>query len=34
MLTAGQRVSAARAQESGYTFRHPEIEAALRDLVG
>ena len=34
VLTAGQRVSAARAQESGYAFRHPQIDGALRDLVG
>ncbi len=34
VLTASQRVSAARAQESGYAFRQPEIGGALRDLVG
>ena len=34
VLTASQRVSAARAQELGYAFRHPEIGGALRDLVG
>ena len=34
VLTASQRVSAARAQESGYAFRHPAIDGALRDLVG
>ena len=34
VLTASQRVSAARAQESGYAFRHAEIDGALRDLVG
>ena len=34
VLTASQRVSADRAQESGYAFRHAEIGGALRDLVG
>ena len=34
VLTASQRVSAARAQESGYAFRQPQIDGALRDLVG
>ena len=34
VLTASQRVSADRARESGYAFRHPEIGGALRDLVG
>ena len=34
VLTASQRVSAARAQASGYAFRHPAIDGALRDLVG
>ena len=34
VLTASQRVSADRARESGYAFRHAEIGGALRDLVG
>ena len=34
VLVASQRVSADRARESGYAFRHAEIGGALRDLVG
>lgn len=29
----GQRVLPRRAQEAGFTFRHPVLEAALRDLL-
>ena len=29
----GQRVLPRRAQEAGFTFRHPDLEAALRDLL-
>lgn len=29
----GQRVLPRRAQEAGFTFRHPALEAALRDLL-
>jgi uncharacterized protein (TIGR01777 family) len=30
----GQRVSPARLQEAGFTFKYPELGAALRDLLG
>jgi uncharacterized protein (TIGR01777 family) len=34
MLVAGQRVVPARLQASGFRFRHPEIGAAMEDLLG
>jgi uncharacterized protein len=34
VLVTGQRVLPRRAQELGFRFEHPEIEAALRDLLG
>jgi uncharacterized protein (TIGR01777 family) len=34
MVTEGQRVLPARLRELGYEFRHPEVEAALRDVLG
>ena len=30
LLLCGQRVSSARLEASGFRFRHPELEAALR----
>ncbi len=33
LLLSGQRVKPARLEESGYQFQHPELEAALRDLL-
>lgn len=33
-LLAGQRVAPRRTQALGFTFRHPELGAALDDLVG
>jgi uncharacterized protein (TIGR01777 family) len=33
MVTTGQRAIPAKLVELGYTFRHPEIEAALRDVL-
>ena len=33
-LLAGQRLSPARLLGSGYTFRHPTLEAALRHVLG
>ena len=33
MMLAGQRVLPARLQASGYTFRHPDLDEALRDCV-
>jgi NAD dependent epimerase/dehydratase family enzyme len=32
MLLTGQRVLPARAQALGFTFRHPELEPALREI--
>ena len=32
VVTKGQRVLPARAQQLGYTFRFPEVQGALRDL--
>ncbi len=34
VLTASQRVLPTRTLASGYQFAHPELQAALRDLVG
>lgn len=33
-VTGGQRVLPVRLQHAGYEFRHPEIEPALRDVLG
>ncbi len=34
LLLASQRVEPARLKESGYSYRHPELEGALRHLLG
>jgi uncharacterized protein (TIGR01777 family) len=34
LLLASERVEPMRLQEAGYTFRHPELEGALRHLLG
>ncbi len=34
LLLTGQRAMPQRLQEIGYRFRHPELEPALRDLLG
>jgi uncharacterized protein (TIGR01777 family) len=34
ILVTGQRVLPRRGEEAGFQFAHPEIEAALRDLLG
>lgn len=34
LLLSGQRVEPAKLLGSGYRFRHPELEGALRDLLG
>jgi uncharacterized protein len=34
MVTTGQRAVPARLAELGYQFRHPQIEPALRDVLG
>jgi hypothetical protein len=34
IVTTGQRVLPARLLELGYQFRYPELEAALRDVLG
>lgn len=34
MLLGGQRVRPARLEATGYRFRHPELEGALRDALG
>jgi uncharacterized protein (TIGR01777 family) len=34
MVTTGQRAVPARLQEFGYSFRHPDLEPALRDVLG
>jgi uncharacterized protein (TIGR01777 family) len=33
MVTTGQRAVPARLQRLGYRFRHPDVEAALRDVL-
>jgi NAD dependent epimerase/dehydratase family enzyme len=33
VVTTGQRVLPRRAKELGYTFKFPEIDGALRDLL-
>jgi NAD dependent epimerase/dehydratase family enzyme len=33
-LRGGQRVIPRRITDLGYSFRHPELEEALRDLLG
>jgi uncharacterized protein len=34
IVTTGQRAIPARLQDLGYSFRHPEVEPALRDVLG
>jgi NAD dependent epimerase/dehydratase family enzyme len=34
LLLTGQRVLPARALEAGFRFRFPELEPALRDVLG
>jgi uncharacterized protein len=34
VVTTGQRVIPRRLTDSGYPFAHPELEAALRDVLG
>ncbi|MGH2869432.1 MAG: DUF1731 domain-containing protein, partial [Solirubrobacteraceae bacterium] len=34
IVTTGQRVVPARLRQLGYEFRHPEVEPALRDVLG
>ncbi|MCA1739566.1 MAG: TIGR01777 family oxidoreductase, partial [Actinobacteria bacterium] len=34
LLLASQRMEPAKLKETGYEFRHPELESALRHLVG
>jgi hypothetical protein len=34
LLLASARVEPVRLQETGYPFRHPELEGALRHLLG
>jgi uncharacterized protein (TIGR01777 family) len=34
IVTTGQRVLPERLQRLGYRFRHPELKAALRDVLG
>jgi NAD dependent epimerase/dehydratase family enzyme len=34
LLLASARVEPVRLQEAGYSFRHPELEGALRHLLG
>ena len=34
VVTTGQRAVPARLVALGYEFRHPEVEPALRDVLG
>jgi NAD dependent epimerase/dehydratase family enzyme len=34
LLLASARVQPAKLEETGYEYRHPELEGALRHLVG
>jgi uncharacterized protein (TIGR01777 family) len=34
MVTTGQRAIPAKLRDTAYTFRHPEIEPALKDVLG
>ncbi len=34
VILAGQRVLPTRAQASGFTFSHPDVESALRAILG
>jgi uncharacterized protein (TIGR01777 family) len=34
VVTSGQRVIPKRAQEMGYAFRFPDLDGALRDILG
>ena len=34
IVTTGQRLVPARLEQLGYAFRHPELDAALRDVLG
>jgi NAD dependent epimerase/dehydratase family enzyme len=34
LLLSSTRVEPVRLQASGYTFRHPELEGALRHILG
>jgi uncharacterized protein (TIGR01777 family) len=34
IVTTGQRVIPRRLEQDGYAFRHPEVEEALRDVLG
>ena len=34
LLLASQRVRPSRLEETGYTFRHPQLEGALRAILG
>ena len=33
VVTTGQRVIPRRLTDAGYTFEHPELEGALRDVL-
>jgi uncharacterized protein (TIGR01777 family) len=34
IVTTGQRVVPSRLNQLGYAFRHPDLESALRDVLG
>ena len=34
LLLASSRVVPRKLEQSGFTFRHPELEPALRDVLG